>query len=140
MTDKTTDITNVNDLPKGLIDLLEGLDSLIEKAVSEDAKDPDQIGGIRFVKMFHDVFTSMLLCTVVSHNRAREHDTIQDRVISDIASFVAEQTYYVVQKPCQESVDTALFNVMLYTRATVEDALGVKRHDGTAKGEECHLL
>ena len=139
MTDKSTDVTNENDFLELSKGMPKDLRNLLRSALDDMEKDPRGRAAVQYTKMSHDVFLAMLLCTLVSHNRASEHVEIHSQVNHKISTFSADQTYIAVQNPCQKSVDKVLFNVMLYTRALVEDALGVKRHDGTAKGEECKL-
>jgi hypothetical protein len=140
MSENPTETINVNDLPEELQDLPKGLQSLLADALSKVEDDPLLVAGLQFTHAAHDVFEAMLLCTLISHKRASEKSGIHDLIITGIGKFVSKESGRIFKNRCQDSLDTALFNVMLQTRALTEDALGVKRHDGTAKGSEANLL
>jgi hypothetical protein len=140
MTDKTTDTTGVTFEKIDFEDLPEELQNMIKNAVGSDMPTGLHLAAESYSRMTHEVFVSMVLCTCVAHNRMKDVDKIRSILASAMASFSSDQASPLFYNPSQDALDKGLMNVMLKSRALAEDALDVKRHDGTAKGEECHLL
>lgn len=137
MTDKSTDTTDVGDFSFDYEDLPDELKNMVDK----------QLGGrenleslVQITELTHHVFTAMLTCTLVSHNQITKHHEIHNAVVENVREYVSYATMDLAMLCREENVNKLLFNVMLKTRALVEDALDVKRYDGTPKGKECKLL
>jgi hypothetical protein len=112
------------------MDRLNEAEERIARQIMESDKPQDK-AKVAYISTAYAIFRAITLCVCVSHNRLPEYEKIIRVVLFELGDFVADHSDNLTSK---DALDEAFNTIMIRARALVEDALGVKRFDGTENG------